>query len=440
MKNFKKTAILIFFLSITLFFAGCQKMDTDSSSNSNQSDSSHEVNAISVYHWWYSGGELAAIDALSDVFIGRYPDTAAMITPVLGGGGMEMVAKIKPMVLAGEAPDTFVAHPGYEILPYVNEDLLQPVNDIWESENLESYIPKAVQEISKVNGEYYSIPLDIHRNNLIWFNKALLNKNKIDVSDLNDWDSFFSACDKLRAAGIEYPIQMARAWTAIFSFHGIVLSQGLDFYEDYVNGKITSADDPRLIKSLTIFKKYLTYVNPDSADISWDEAIDRVIKGESAFNMMGDWANGEFALIGMKFDEDYGAFSSPGTDGLHLLVVDAFVKPKNILHPTSSTNWLKTVASREGQDAFNTKKGSISSRSDSDQSLYDDYQRTAMDYFQSSKQIVDFGVALSYEYRNQLEAIIADFVANPDVSITSKEIAGLIADSQNQYLITWSVE
>ena len=443
----KKINSLFIFLAFPLLFlfAGCAQKTMTISPNPEQSsivnieEKKPELNTISVYHWWSSGGEAAAISALSQVFVDAYPDTAAMITPILGAGGMEMIAKIKPMILAHEAPDSFVAHPGYEILPYVNEGLLQPVDDIWASEYLEDYIPEAVQQTSKINGRYYTIPLDIHRSNLVWYNKTLTDKYGIDVSTLTDWDSFFEACDKLRDAGMQYPIQMGRTWTATYSFHNIVLSQGVDFYQDYINGKITSAEDPRLKKSLEIFKKYLSYVNPDSADISWNEATSRVIKGESAFNMMGDWANGEFSLIGMKFNGNYGAFSSPGSDGIHL-VVDAFVKPEGISHPTNSNNWLKTVASREGQDAFNPKKGSISARSDSDRSVYDDYQKSAMDYLQSSRLVVDVGTALPYEYRKELDNIMAQFVIDRDVDAALEKITTLTTTLQDQYLITWSIK
>ena len=403
-------------------------------------DSLAEVNALFVYHWWASEGELGAINALSKVFLDKYPNTAAMIAPLVGGDGMKMIEKIKSMIYANEAPDSFVAHPGYEILPYVNEGLLKSLDDIWQDENLEKYIPEAVQDISKMNGRYYTIPIDIHRNNLVWFNKVLVEKNHIDVSSLKDWDSFFSACDKLRAAGIQYPIQMGEAWTATFVFHNIILSQGVDFYQDYINGKIVSENDLRMKNVLEIFKKYLSYVNPDSADIGWSEATNRIIRGEGAFNIIGDWANGDFKLIGMKFDADYGVFSVPGTDGLHLLVVDAFVKPEGILHPTSANNWLKTVVSREGQDAFNPKKGSISFRSDSDRSAYDDYQKSAMDYFQNSRLVIDTGSALPFEFRDEINNIIGDFVLHQNIDTTLGKITSLTKDLQDKYLITWSIK
>lgn len=43
-----------------------------------------------------------------------------------------------------------------------------------------------------------------------------------------------------------------------------------------------------------------------------------------------------------------------------------------------ANGWLKTVASVEGQQAFNTRKGSIPARSDADPADYPAYQRAAI--------------------------------------------------------------
>jgi hypothetical protein len=36
--------------------------------------------------------------------------------------------------------------------------------------------------------------------------------------------------------------------------------EGIDFYQDYVNGKLTPAADPKLLDTLNAFAKYLSYI------------------------------------------------------------------------------------------------------------------------------------------------------------------------------------
>jgi len=316
------------------------------------------------YHWWVSAGEQTAINSLINLFSEKYPETTILPTPIItqssSGGGNVLFNLVESEVSLREAPDAFQMHAGYEGRPFFEAGLLEPVNDIWESEGLTKVVPRIIQAMCQFQGEYYSVPIDIHRTNIVWYNKELLDKNNINPVDLNNWDKFFAACDKLKNSGINYPIQMGTTWTAQHTFDQIIASIGIDFYEDWINGKVTSANDPRLLEAFSIFKKYLSYVNPDHEDISWDTATGRIIDGEGAFNIMGDWANGEFKAKEKEYNKDYGTFEVPGTDGMYGLVIDAFQRPKNIRHPESSERWLKLVASKEGQDTFNPAKGSIS--------------------------------------------------------------------------------
>lgn len=436
------TVFVLLVVSVGVVMFNFLKIKTVSQPNTStgETKTKSEINALTIYHWWQSGGELAAINSLTDLFSKKYPETAVMSSLVQGGGGMEMIAKIKPMILSNEAPDSFVAHPGYEIYPYIQENLLQPLDNIWETEKLTTLMPQALQDMSKVGDHFYVIPLDIHRNNLLWYNQKLLTKHNIDPKSIMTWESLFKACDKLKKEGVQYPIQIARSWTVSFVFNNMILGQGVPFYEDFVNGKITSETDPKLLSVLNNLKKYLSYSNLDSSKIEWNIATERVIEGESAFNIMGDWANGDFKLIGMKYGKDYGAISVPETDGLHLLVVDGFVKPNGISHSSNADNWLKLVGSREGQDTFNPKKGSISGRKDVNKSLYDEYQQTAISYFQKAKLVIDTGSALPYDLRNELNTIMENFVKDKNVEKAALALTNYTKNIQSQFKIKWSIK
>jgi glucose/mannose transport system substrate-binding protein len=402
-----------------------------------------EIDALSFYDWWTSPGESSAIKALIALFTKQYPNTAVIPTSVVGGAGYSLMGIVKPLVTAGQAPDAFQMHAAYEGMPYYKAGLLDPIDDIWASENLAAVIPKVVQDMNKFDGHYYSVPVDIHRANLIWYNKTLLDKHNIKVEDLSTWDSFFAACDKLKDAGIQYPIRLGESWTAAQVFEQIVAGQGIDFYQDWINGKVTSPDDPRLIQAFTTLKKYVSYVNPDNSSMSWNDAIGPVIKGDSAFELMGDWANQEFVLAGKAYGVDYGAFPSPGTQGVYGLVIDTFQRPKNISHPTNADRWLKLASSRDGEDTFNPLKGSISARTDADISKYGPYQQSAISDFWKAKYMfpsVVHGSGAPQSFKIKLEDIVADFLVNQDISKAATALANYSAVISDEYTITWSLK
>ena len=405
------------------------------------------ANVVEIYHWWTSGGEADAINALVKYFNSptQYPNVTVIQSPVAGGAGYVFKAVIKPLVLAGEAPDSFQLHAGYEGQPYYDGGYLDPITSLYTAQEWENVFPKVVLDMVKFGNDYYAVPLDIHRANVVWYNKAILTANNIDVSKLTTWTAFFSACDNLTKAGVTHPISLGDSgkWAASHVLEQMIAGEGISFYQDYVNGKVTNASDPKLLDALTKFSKYLGYVNTDHASLTWDQATARVITGDAAFNVMGDWANGEFLKANKIYGTDYGTFVVPGTSGYYGLVVDCFEHPKGVKHPDNSLNWLTVVGSKAGQDAFNPLKGSISPRNDSDTTKYGPYQRLSA--------IPDFKVAIHMypsvvhgsgapeSFTTKLDDIMSAFVTNKDVNAAATALTNAIKASSADYTKVWSL-
>ena len=401
------------------------------------------ADVVEIYHWWTSGGEARAINALVDVFKAKYPDVAVIQSPVAGGAGYVFQAVIKPLVLAGEAPDAFQMHAGYEGKPYYDGGYLDPITSLWNDEKWADFIPKVVQDMVKFGNDYYAVPVNIHRPNVVWYNKPLLTAHGIDPTTLTTWDAFFAACDTLKAAGIT-PISLGDSgkWTATHVLEQIIASEGIGFYQDWVNGKVTSATDTKLLDALTKFSKYLGYVNTDHAALTWDQATAKVISGEAAFNIMGDWANGEFYVANKVYGTDYGTFPVPGTAGMYGLVIDCFQHPKGVKHPEKSLNWLKVVGSKEGQDELNPIKCSISARPDSDTTKYGAYQKAAIADFKAATLMypsVTHGSGAPQSFTAKLNDIMSAFVTGKDVNAAAKALTDATNAASADYTTVWSL-
>jgi glucose/mannose transport system substrate-binding protein len=404
---------------------------------------SNEVNALTIYHWWTSPGEVKAINSLVTLFNSKYPDTAVMPTSIVGGvggGGASLLAIVKPMTSAGQAPDIFQTNGGYSAKQYYDLGVLENTNDVWKSANLEAVVPSIVQDVCSFGGNHYGVPVDIHRTNVVWYNKPLLDKYNIDASTLTNWNSFFAACDNLRVSGITYPIQMAAPWTAEMVFEGILASEGMEFYQDWSNGKVVDPQDPKLLDALNTFKKYISYINADNANLGWDVAVARVISGQSAFNTMGDYANGEFAAANKTYNTDYGTFPVPGTTDMYGMSIDVFLHPKGSTHPTNAEKWLEMVASREGQDTFNPFKGSISARTDTEVNKYAAYQQTSIAGFWSAKSIYPaISHAVPHAAEAKMQSILAQFTIDGDVNKAASAFTDYTKEIIDSYTITWSL-
>jgi glucose/mannose transport system substrate-binding protein len=395
---------------------------------------------LTFYHWWTSPSESAALGALVKLFHEKYPDV--VVTPTLapnGGNAQAMFAAIRKLKVQKQTPAAFQMFAGYAAQVFFDGGLLAPIDDLWAAEHLDGVIPPVIRDLNKIDGHYYSVPVDVHRTNVVWYNKALLDKYAIDPDTLTTWDAFFAAAGTLKAKGVAAPIQMATNWTALTVFEGIMASQGIGTYEDWINGKITAPDDPRLIKALATLQKYLAYVNKDSAGLGWDVAVHRVMNGDGAFCTMGDWANGEFRVAHLKYGKDYGTLLLPGTKGMFGLGVDTFQHPSGIADETNARRWLALAASREGQDAFNPLKGSISARGDADVTRYDPYQRTAILDLKASSSLLypTVGSAVPEAFNSHVLDAITVFVADQDVDKAAAAIASIAAKLTGRYSRTW---
>jgi glucose/mannose transport system substrate-binding protein len=89
--------------------------------------------------------------------------------------------------------------------------------------------------------------------------------------------------------------------------------------------------------------------------------------------------------LGLEPGVGFGWAASPGTDGVFMMLSDAFGLPKGIKNREATLDWLRFVGSAEGHDIFNPLKGSIAPHLDSDLSLYNAYLQSAAADWQSNR-------------------------------------------------------
>jgi glucose/mannose transport system substrate-binding protein len=105
---------------------------------------------------------------------------------------------------------------------------------------------------------------------------------------------------------------------------------------------------------------------------------------------MGDWAKGYLESEvggGLLPDQDFGVVPFPGSVGTFVFTADTFGLPKGAVHRDGARSLLRTMASTEGQIAFNRLKGSIPARSDIASANFDAMTRRTIDDFQTGTRV-----------------------------------------------------
>jgi glucose/mannose transport system substrate-binding protein len=392
-------------------------------------------NKLEVFSWWTSGGESAALEALLTVYKKQNPGVEIVNATVAGGGGSAARPVLLTRLAGGNPPDTWQTHPGFELIgQYVDLGYCEPVTDLYKSGGWDTAFPKEmVVNLMAKDRKIYAVLAGIHRGNVLWFNAKLLQKNGIQLSDTLTFDEFFAACDKLKGAGIA-PLGVGDSgiWASAQLFENTLLGVlGPKGWVDLFAGTI-QWDDGRVKGAMRLFGKMLNYINEDHATLTWDQAIQRLIEGKVAFSSMGDWADGEFVKAKLKEKEDFGWVNHPGTSGAFIAVADGFALAKGAPHKEAAMAWLRSIGSKEAQEAFNPLKGSIPARTDVDRSKFDGYHQWSMDSFARDKVIPScvHGEAAPAAFQQALSDAVTTFMTDRNVDSFANALVQAAREAQ----------
>ena len=386
-----------------------------------------EEEGLEIVTWWTAGGEAEALAALIDIYRQRYPDIEVMNSTVAGGGGSQARGVLASRMVGGRPPDTFQVHGGAGIIgTWVVDDFMEPVTHILTDNDWLDVFPDDVIDIISYEGEIYSIPVNIHRSNVMWYNIEVFEENNLQPP--RTLDAFFEAARRLQQAGVT-PLALGGTdgWEPTHLLESVLLAElGADAYRGLWDGR-TAWDSNETKAALSTFVAMLDYINPDQSAITNIDAAEYVAEGQAAMTVMGDWVHGFYLAIGLTPGEDYGWAPAPGTGGNFIMLTDTFGLPKEAPNPRNVERWLTLVASREGQDTFNPIKGSISARTDADRAKYDVYLLSAMDDFARDSIVpsVAHGAAAEVGWMSRINDVITFLVEDKDVDAAAAEFQSL---------------
>jgi glucose/mannose transport system substrate-binding protein len=165
----------------------------------------------------------------------------------------------------------------------------------------------------------------------------------------------------------------------------------------------------------------------------WNQATNLVITGKAGGQIMGDWAQGEFALAGQKAGTDYTCLPGLGVNEIISTGGDAFYFPllKDEEKSKAQAVLAKTLLDPKTQVAFNLKKGSLPVRGDVDLAAANDCMKKGLDILAKGNVIQGTDQLLSADSQKQKEDLFSEFFANPSMTPedAQKRFAGIIASA-----------
>jgi glucose/mannose transport system substrate-binding protein len=389
---------------------------------------------VEIFSWWTGAGEEDGLNALIKLYKQNYPGIEVINATVAGGGGINAKSVLQTRMVGGTPPDSFQVHGGAELIQsYVKTGMMEPISNLVDRWEIRDRFHAQILKMCSYRGEIYAIPLNVHRNNILWYNKALLKKH--NLAPPRSFAALIRACEKLRKAGITALALGDRdKWEATQLFETLLaMTLGPAKYNGLWTGK-TAFNDPGVRLTLERFKQLLEYVNPGHASFSWQGGVKLVFEGKAAFNIMGDWAEGYFKSLGWQPGHELGWVALCGAGGNFMVSVDAFGLPKGAPHRSAAITWLKTVASVAGQDTFNPLKGSIPTRWDTKRVLYakDIYLRSSLDDLSklTLTPSIAHGSAASQAFSGMIDDLLNSYIRDGD----TERVLKLLIQAARDYL------
>ncbi len=391
-----------------------------------------EERKLEIFHWWTAGGEREAADAMFKALKEKYPDIEIVENPVAGGGGVSHRVVLQARLSAGLPPDTWQTLGGAELKSYVDGGYLEPLDDLWDELKYRDVIPEPLAKAVTINGHPYVVPLNMHIQNILYYNKALFDE--LGLKAPTTYDELIAAAKAIKEAKPDMsPLALGtkEKWEAAFVLDSLLLEVGgPEYYVKLYKGEIDVKTDPNYRKALERLEGLTPYIYPYHANLTWDESCGLVVSGDSAMVLMGTWAIGYFQSRGWTPGKEFSAVTFPQKpERILLFHPDTYGLAKGAPHPKTCMDWLRVVASPELQIPTDVTQGGMFARLDIDPSEFPDPIRQELQTYvrnNPGKLILDqHGSIAPFSFTQAYWDAIAAFIAQPDVDGTISTVADL---------------
>jgi glucose/mannose transport system substrate-binding protein len=406
--------------------AGTEAKTTEAKAETPPAQPTESGAAVEVFSWWTGPGEQEGLDAMITDFKSKNPGIEFINAAVSGGAGTNAKAILANRLQAGNPPDSYQRHAGLELQDDIKAGKLEDLTGLYDKEGWKDKLPKGLLEAITIDGKIYSVPVNIHRANLVWYLPKTLKELGLSGPP-KDWKEFLTQAAAIKKKG-KTALAVGPQWTQKHLLETVLLGElGTDKYTGLWNGK-TDWKSKEVVAALDTYKKVLSFSDVKTAAADWQPASDRVLDGAAVYTIMGDWLDGYWGRAKkLAFKTDYDVAASPGTTGVYDFLSDSFTLPLNAKHRDAAVKWLEECGSTEGQDLFNPQKGSVPARTDADKSKYKDYLAWALQEWQNpSTKIVGsltHGVVANSALSSEIDTALGLFASSGDSKAFGEAVA-----------------
>lgn len=363
---------------------------------------------LEVTHWWTSGGEAVAVSKFAEAW--NATGNTWVDGAIAGSGGTARPIIIS-RILGGDPMAATQLNHGRQAEELIEAGMLLDLSDVAEAGGWRDIVnPPALLDSCTLDGKIYCVPINIHSGQWMWLSHDAYEKAGVPLP--NDWNEFVASAPQLEAAGI-LPLAMGQqGWQQNLAFGAITLAvAGLDAWREVnVNKNAQAAAGPEYAAVFKAVEDARELARGSNVQ-DWNQATNMVITGTAGAQLMGDWAQGEFAIAGKVEGQDYSCLPGLGLNEILDTGGDAFYFPVN--DDPEITAAQKELAalliSPEVQVSFNLAKGSLPVRGDIDMSAANGCMQKGLGILANGGVLPSGDQSHSADTQTQIEDLMAQF-------------------------------
>jgi glucose/mannose transport system substrate-binding protein len=373
---------------------------------------------LKVFSWWASGNDLTGLNKLLELYKVENPG----VTIAVGAESNGIPSQIS-QVQSSDPPDVFQFEVGRALIAsWVSPGKVQALDDLYASQQWSRLFPQGLLDILNYKGHYYSVPVDVHRTNLMWYNPNTFQKLGVLRAPVTfaDWLSMAAICQKAKIPALA--LGDADQWELTNLFETVLIGNlGAQGYKNLWAGSV-SWNDPKVTAALNIFKEMVSFANPNHASMNWQQAVQMVNNGQACTTISGDWVD---SYNNSSHFSSTAWAPAPNNGGVFDMTAETYAIPVGTANLSNAKNWLVLMGSQEGQMSFVTITGADCARIDCDPKLLDPYQQSALSNWKKNSIVPSLsqGAAVDQPWLLAINKILSSMVANQNLPVAQANLA-----------------
>lgn len=371
-----------------------------------------------IYHTWSTPAEVEALTTIRENWEAKGHTWKDLAIPHNSGVNVSLIN----LITGGEPPNVFVSSDPHFYRDLeglgLQYDLTDYYNEIGATEN---FFP-IVRELSTVDGKMVKVPLFLHIDGMVYWNKEVAEATGVDPASWTSIDDMIADFDKVKEAGYVAAAVGGQAFQVGYLFHALLAAVGgPEIYNRMYAEEPdpTVFDTPEFKQTVEYLRVFSEQATPESENRPWNETTNTVISGKALFHIMGDWMKGEWKSAGKVPGVDFGCAVIPGAKAVPV-TSDAMGIRGGVEGAVleAELDFVATAVDPAVSGEMNQEKGSTPPRMDAPAELLDECNVVAMDALNvPDAQVKNPFNVIDSDWNNAIWTVMYNFWSDPSMTV-----------------------